>query len=71
LPVKGGLRPAVLAASLVATITLPSAFAESQQMPSNATAHPELWPEAHSTGLVDDKTEAFITDLMAKMSLRE
>jgi beta-glucosidase len=71
LPVKGGLRPAVLAASLVATITLPSAFAESQQMPSNATAHPELWPEAHSTGLVDDKTEAFITELMAKMSLRE
>jgi len=40
-------------------------------MSANATAHPELWPEAHSAGLVDDKTEAFITDLMAKMSLRE
>jgi len=40
-------------------------------MPANATAHPELWPEAHSTGLIDDKTEAFITDLMSKMSLRE
>jgi beta-glucosidase len=71
LPVRRGLRPAVLAASLLATITNPSAFAESQQMPANATAHPELWPEAHSTGLVDDKTEAFVTDLMAKMSLRE
>jgi beta-glucosidase len=34
-------------------------------------AHPELWPEAHSVGLVDPETEAFITDLMAKMSLRE
>jgi beta-glucosidase len=40
-------------------------------MPSNATAHPELWPQGRSTGLVDDKTEAFITDLMSKMSLRE
>lgn len=40
-------------------------------MSSNATAHPELWPEARSPGLVDDQTEAFITDLMAKMSLRE
>src|SRR3954471_25097753 len=34
-------------------------------------AHPELWPEAHSVGLVDPETEAFITDLMSKMSLRE
>ena len=40
-------------------------------MPANTTAHPELWPEARSAGLVDDQTEAFITDLMAKMSLRE
>src|SRR6185295_19533891 len=57
---------------LVALAFHPSATtAEPQEMPSNATAHPELWPEAHSTGLVDDKTEAFITDLMSKMSLRE
>ena len=34
-------------------------------------AHPELWPAAHSIGLVDQKTEDFITDLMAKMSVRE
>ncbi len=41
-------------------------------MPASASiAHPELWPEARSTGLVDPQTEAFITDLMAKMSLRE
>jgi beta-glucosidase len=41
-------------------------------MPANAAvAHPELWPEGRSAGLVDDKTEAFITELMAKMSLRE
>ncbi|HVO01266.1 MAG TPA: glycoside hydrolase family 3 N-terminal domain-containing protein [Candidatus Cybelea sp.] len=38
---------------------------------ASGTAHPELWPEAHSVGLVDPATEAFITDLMAKMSLRE
>src|SRR4051812_19323034 len=34
-------------------------------------AHPALWPQAHSVGLVDPETEAFITDLMSKMSLRE
>jgi len=40
-------------------------------MSNSAIAHPALWPEAHSAGLVDPKTEAFITDLMARMSLRE
>lgn len=39
--------------------------------PMSGTAHPELWPAAHSVGLVDPETEAFITDLMSKMSLRE
>jgi beta-glucosidase len=34
-------------------------------------AHPELWPTAHSQGLVDPQTEAFVTRLMAKMTLEE
>ncbi|WNO52359.1 glycoside hydrolase family 3 protein [Stakelama saccharophila] len=34
-------------------------------------AHPDLWPEAQSPGLVDSETEAFITDLMDRMSVRE
>jgi beta-glucosidase len=36
-----------------------------------AIAHPALWPRAHSVGLIDAKTEAFVTRLMAKMSLEE
>jgi len=34
-------------------------------------AHPALWPEAHSRGLVDPRTEAAVTKLMARMSLEE
>jgi beta-glucosidase len=34
-------------------------------------AHPELWPAAKSTGLVDAETEAMVSRLMAKMSLEE
>jgi beta-glucosidase len=34
-------------------------------------AHPDLWPAAKSQGLVDPKTEAFVTALMAKMTLEE
>lgn len=34
-------------------------------------AHPSLWPAARSQGLVDPKTEAFVTQLMAKMTLEE
>ncbi|HEY0437069.1 MAG TPA: exo 1,3/1,4-beta-D-glucan glucohydrolase [Phenylobacterium sp.] len=34
-------------------------------------AHPALWPAAHSPGLVDPKTEAFVTRLMSGMSVEE
>ncbi|HSI17548.1 MAG TPA: glycoside hydrolase family 3 N-terminal domain-containing protein [Sphingomonas sp.] len=34
-------------------------------------AHPALWPATHSRGLVDPRTEAFISRLMAKMTLEE
>src|SRR5688572_16427701 len=71
LPGSPAQLSAALAVSLLATATIPSASAEPQHMPAPAIAHPELWPEARSTGLVDPKTEAFVTDLMAKMSLRE
>ena len=34
--------------------------------------HPELWPKAHSpASFTDAKTEKFVTDLMAKMSIEE
>lgn len=35
------------------------------------TAHPALWPYAHSTGLIDAATEQRIGALMARMSLEE
>ncbi len=34
-------------------------------------AHPPMWPVARSPGLVDPRTEAFVTDLMGRMSLEE
>jgi beta-glucosidase len=34
-------------------------------------AHPELWPEARSRGLVDPDTEKFVAELMARMSLEQ
>jgi alpha-D-xyloside xylohydrolase len=38
---------------------------------TDSIAHPALWPQAHSVGLVDEKTEKVITGLMARMSLQE
>jgi beta-glucosidase len=34
-------------------------------------AHPALWPVAKSVGLVDPKTEAFVSQVMARMTLEE
>src|SRR5258706_16013289 len=41
------------------------------QIQPAATAHIEIWPTAHSNGLIDPKTEAFVTQLMARMTLEE
>ena len=38
---------------------------------SAGTAHPALWPYAHSTGLIDAASERRIGALMARMSLEE
>lgn len=60
---------------LLATTILWSAPALAQQAapaPTGPTvAHPELWPAAHSKGLIDPATEKRITDLMARMSLEQ
>ncbi|WBO23168.1 glycoside hydrolase family 3 protein [Sphingomonas abietis] len=60
---------AALAAASVSAAPAPALPAPA--LPADATAHPALWPAAHSVGLVDAKTEALVTALMAKMSLRE
>ena len=64
---------AVLSATIVMGIVMKPALATppASPFPTDGVAHPELWPEAHSTGLVDAATEDFITDLMSKMTLRE
>src|SRR5262249_14439812 len=37
-----------------------------------AALHPELWPKTHSPpGFTDEKTEAFVSGLMSRMSLEE
>jgi beta-glucosidase len=41
------------------------------QEANSSTAHPAKWPAAKSQGLVDQATEAFVTDLMAKLTLEE
>jgi len=58
-----------LAASACA---LALATAATAQPPADrGVAHPALWPTAKSVGLVDPRTEAFVSQLMAKMTLEE
>ncbi|MBB6094862.1 beta-glucosidase [Povalibacter uvarum] len=56
----------VCIAAVCAALTVSAASAAER-----GVANPELWPTAHSQGLIDPKTEAFITDLLTKMSLEE
>src|SRR5690242_7551480 len=56
----------------VSGIALAMAGAAFAQTPAErGVAHPALWPAAKSQGLVDPETEAFVSRLMAKMSLEE
>ena len=52
----------VLALATAATTRVPAA---------RGVAHPALWPAAKSAGLIDPATEAFVSRLMAKMTLEE
>jgi beta-glucosidase len=45
--------------------------AAAQAPGQRGVANPQLWPTAKSQGLVDPKTEAFVTRLMARMTLEE
>lgn len=57
---------------LSGTALLPVAGAAQQPAPpTQAVAHPEKWPQAKSPGLIDPRTEAFVTQLMARMTLEE
>lgn len=55
----------------ISALIAAAALAAQPQASDRGVAHPERWPQARSTGLVDPATEAFVTGLMAKMSLEE
>jgi len=56
-------------------LTLPFLLAATNALPAQAetrgVADPAKWPQARSAGLIDDRTEAKITALLAKLSLEE
>ena len=69
--------------SIATTLAIALLCACNQQSPTTTTqdaaapkaaagvAHPELWPKSASPNFKDAETEAFVSDLMAKMSLEE
>lgn len=61
-------RGITITASALITVM---AMAAQPRVAERGVAHPERWPQARSPGLIDPGTEAFVTDLMAKMSLEE
>ncbi|WP_252181079.1 exo 1,3/1,4-beta-D-glucan glucohydrolase [Azospirillum sp. B4] len=78
LALLASVAPALLLAALAPMAT----FAQQTPAPSQkaiptvtdsarGVAHPELWPAAKSKGLVDAKTEAFVTALLSRMSLED
>jgi len=48
-----------------------AALAAPGPVASAQAVHPQTWPAARSPALVDAKTEAFVSDLMGRMSLEE
>lgn len=60
----------LVALSSCASVALASS-GSGAEAPQPTAVHPEAWPKAQSPGLVDAKTEARITQILARMSLRE
>ncbi|OYX98023.1 MAG: hypothetical protein B7Y78_01445 [Caulobacter sp. 35-67-4] len=59
-------------ASVLALLMAGSLGAAAFAQTPSAVANPELWPKAASpSAITDARTEAFITDLMSRMSLEE
>jgi beta-glucosidase len=78
LPPSGLLSRLSLLSLLCGVALAPGAHAQpaaatdpAVEQPRAGQAHPALWPRAHSVGLIDVRTEARITRLMARMSLEE
>lgn len=71
--VRGLLLASATLAIPVAVVaqTSPAVVPSASSAATAGVAHPALWPKAKSPGLIDPRTERFVTDLMAKMTLRE
>jgi beta-glucosidase len=63
------------AAAVAAVLAMSSGCSKKPEQPiappPPGTATPQAWPQTKSTGLVDEATEKFVTELMAKMSLEQ
>ncbi len=57
-------------AAFVALVAAPM-MAAHDVLAQSAVARPEAWPAGRSPGLIDPKTEAFVTGLMGRMTLEE
>jgi len=68
---ESGLRALVGAMVIYCAGLSPVAFGAAPTDPAPGVAHPALWPQLHSQGLVDAKTEARVTQLLSGMSLEE
>ncbi|MCW3846409.1 exo 1,3/1,4-beta-D-glucan glucohydrolase [Sphingomonas sp. LB-2] len=65
------MRQATFLLATTVMFAVPAAVAMQDPTPAPTVADPANWPAAASQGLVDPKTEAFITELMSQMTLEE
>jgi hypothetical protein len=64
------MNTTAIAAAL--TLALQSTGGGAAPVPEASRAHPEMWPAAHSpAAMTDAKTEAFVRDLLARMTVEE
>ena len=54
-----------------AAVALVAGLASAASAQPRGVANPQIWPAARSPGLVDPRTEARVTELMAKLSVEE
>jgi beta-glucosidase len=63
--------PAARVAAQSALVALLCCTAAAPVAAADASAHPALWPRAHSAGLVEPDSERLVSQLMRRMSLAE
>ena len=64
-------RPATIMATLLCLFVASSGGAGAQESSNHGKAHPERWSAMPASPLINPATEAFVSDLLAHMSLEE